>query len=240
MRFELALFALITVVGCDDAESFLSGEGLEEAFGVTPAPREPAWVIAWWLPGEGVDFQCDVESTETLDASPDNLGEIVVWAPDIEEPPFWNETWVVLEGYDYDEEALVEWAVGLPVLVDLERYETPSWEEGRITDPLAFERGVWGVANRARLFTIGKPEAVDLVFPLLLDAEDVLGYQGSTWVGIFHEAVSLRGIQLAIYPEPLEGREMSAIWTEWASEAHLAVWSGVTPEESGAYGDCPP
>ncbi|MEN0062980.1 MAG: hypothetical protein AAGA48_12575 [Myxococcota bacterium] len=217
-------------------EPLLSERALEDLFDVNPLPNEPGWVLAWQSQYGPLVVDCEPVPTEIIDATPASLGEIVVDAP-FTEPARWISLYPDEEDFKEDpDEPLLEYALGYPILVDLERYRTASERDGPVRRPLSFDRGVWGVGDVARLHTSGDTDEISEIFPLILDADEALDGNGATWVDVNYAAISADRPELALSPVHIED-EIRVFWTGWAGEEHLDLWSGAI--EDGTVGGCP-
>ena len=135
---RVRLLVVTSLVGTGCGESLVSGEALDGLFGVRPLPARVAWEMRWLDEDGRLSVGCELSAADVIDDGGIQWGELLVTAPVDPEPIRWVE-----------EEPGTYWALGLPVLVDAERYDR-DWLEP--DDTLSVERGVWGIPFDVALF----------------------------------------------------------------------------------------
>jgi hypothetical protein len=203
-RYEFCLFSAFFLGGCGD--SLISGEALDDLFGLSPVPERVSWEVRWLSDDHTLVLGCELYPARVLDYDDIAFGEISVTPPDAE-----PEHWI--------EEDDATWALGFPVLVDRNGYrEAPG------NDSLHADRGVWGLPwGQAMLFADGEDWAVEE--RLLIDPEAVLE-TGVVWVDVLTEAVSVTG---DVHGTLIQSEVHNEIWVSnlaYVDDSILEVWSG--------------
>lgn len=224
---RLALLVPLMLPGCD-SDSLYSTATLERLYGISPIPVEPYLEIRWIKTNLGLGLNC-IYPLENYDSDPTD-GTVVMPLPEVDEPPFWNET----EHYS--------WAAGLAVLINKQMYnpfnyiEEEEEEEGE-SAPLGDEFGVWGGVEDHVLF-FGRGELLQLADEVVLSDEVDDFYKtlesGGVWMGVVPELVSQTGgIEGTIFPlseadSVNEGIEL--IFHDWLSDMGRNMLSGASLE----------
>lgn len=201
---------LVLGLGAGCGDSLLAGGQLDHQFGLRPLPERVAWEMRWFDDDLRLVMACELEPAQVLDTSDLQFGEVVVTPPGDLPAAAW------MEGDFHD----ADWALGLPVLVDADRYERAFDED----DSLAFSRGVWGIPfDYGLVFASGNVE--ELGNELLLSEDSIA--EGSTWVQILSAAVvdteRLTGAMLAM-------DDIEALWVYGGDldeeNDTVQLWSG--------------
>ena len=210
MNRVMMTLCMLGAAGCGD--SLVSGEDLDWLFGLRAVPDNPAWEMRWLSPDGGLVVACDLEPAIVVEEDEIQFGEIVVDAPP-DTPPA-----AFVEDHGFD------WALGLPVLVDADRYDPTL---GGPTESLGRERGVWGLPfGRGIVHIYGElPERSESLF-----VEDGPQEEGAYWVEVLSDFVvvaqDVRGALVPVEEYTDEeiwvfGGELDEDWTVFE------VWSGV-------------
>lgn len=164
------MLLLPLLVACGD--SLLSGTAVDQLLDDAPLPEAPAWRIRW-LTGEGVYGDCALDEIdpEGIEAV---FGEVELDAPDVEEPPVWNQG------------AGFEWALAWVTLVS-----EPDFTIETGPDLAIEEDGTWGLAeSRAMLFVQGD---LDAASDRLLAGDNGADLSEQGWVEWVPQLIALEG-----------------------------------------------
>lgn len=214
------LLASAAALGTGCGDDLFGGPALDAILGVDTPPRVAAWEMRWFVgPGEGWVVDCELRTTPDLSSQEVLFGEMSAGAPDVSSP-----------GWTFDEQGKV--AVGMAVLVDVERYRPftgypplpevdedeeewiPAHEEYSTWLGSDLDRGVWGM-GREHVVVVMQPGGEDAALSLMVGDElpPELA-DGPHWMEVVLDLVGITGgFEDALFPFPPEARTQdTGIW----------------------------
>ena len=204
-----SILCVVLTTACGD--SLRSGEALDELFGLTPVPENVAWEMRWFVGEDGLLLSCELHDAEVVFEDDAIFGEIVV-SPPRPEPP-----------YLFDADG-VNWALGFPVLVDVDRYDDAL--PRRAPRSLDESRGVWGIPPGIALL-VAEGDAQALEDQLLVDGAWALE-EGAVWVEVVATAVAISGRLDGALVVVDDFTDLLVFQREHIDEAVMDVWSGLS------------